>query len=181
MVTLAELYAPFADDRFRLDAVPLPATELPPPYRQLLDHTHHMTVTVEQFYGSLVDVVVLDSVHSGQTYGRKITLKLQESPQAVVQYGAVTVDLDALDPATAGRIVEGKTPLGRVLIEHDVLRQVRPVQFFRVALPADLADALGVPAGSVTYGRLGEIAVGGRTAVKVCEVLTPVAEARRDG
>ena len=173
MLTLEGLYALFPNDRFRVAATPVPADAVPEPYRGLLVHTHHMTVTVEAFYGERVNVGVLEVARAGHDYARKIVLRLAGSGR-VVQYGVVAVALDRLDPATADRIVSGKTPLGRVLIEHDVLRQVNPVQFFRVELPADLAAEMGVAAGAVTYGRLGVISVEGRPAIRVAEVLTPV-------
>src|SRR4051812_8174395 len=39
---------------------PTKGPQMPPEYRTLLDHQHHMTVTVERYHGSLVDVRVLD-------------------------------------------------------------------------------------------------------------------------
>ena len=173
MLTLESLDALFPDRRFALTAEPLPAADVPPPYRQLLDHTQHMTVTVEAYFNDAVDVEVHEAVQSGRRYARKITLRLRHGTK-VVQYGVIGVDLDALDPAVAADIVTAKNPLGRVLIEHDVLRVVEPVKFFRVALPTDLAAVMGVPAGSVTYGRLGLISADGRPAIEVAEILTPI-------
>ncbi len=173
MSPLDSLYASFADDRFRVRVEPVEADGVPGPYRELLVHTQHMTVTVEAYFNDAVDVEVHEVARSGRQYARKITLRLRHG-EKVVQFGVVAVDLDALDPEVAAGIVAGDTPLGRVLIEHDVLREVRPVQFFRVALPADLAGVMGVPAGSVTYGRLGVITADGKPAVRVAEILTPI-------
>ncbi len=173
MLTLESLDALFPDGRFRGVAAPVPADAVPQPYRGLLVHTQHMTVTVEAYFRDAVDVEVHEVAQSGRQYARKITLRLRRG-QKVVQYGVVAVNLDALDPAVAAGIVAGKTPLGRVLIEHDVLREVQPVQFLRVELPADLAAVMGVPAGSVTYGRLGLISTDGRPAIRVAEILTPI-------
>ena len=173
MLTLESLFAPFPDGRFRVTAEPVPADAVPPPYRELLVHTQHMTVTVEAYFNDAVDVEVHEVAQSGRQYARKITLRLRHGKK-VVQFGVVAVNLDALAPAVAAGIVAGETPLGRVLIEHGVLRVVEPVQFFRAELPADLAAAMGVPAGSVTYGRLGVITADGYEAVRVAEILTPI-------
>jgi len=173
MLTLESLCALFPGDRFRLHAEPVPVAEVPEPYRELLAHSAHMTVTVEAYYRDAVDVEVHEVARAGPHYARKITLRLRHGKR-VVQYGVVAVDLDALGPAVAAAIVAGRTPLGRVLIEHDVMREVHPVQFFRAALPADLAGVMGVAAGRVTYGRLGVITADGNPAVRVAEILTPV-------
>lgn len=173
MFTLESLSAALPDGRFAMTAEPVPAGDVPQPYRQLLDHTQHMTVTVEGYYNDAVDVEVHEVAQRGQEYARKITLRLRAG-RKVVQYGVIAVNLDALDSSVAADIVAGKTPLGRVLIDHDVLRVVEPVQFFRVGLPADLAEAMGVPAGSVTYGRLGTISADGHPAIRVAEILSPI-------
>jgi len=173
MLTLESLAALFPDRRFAMTAEPVPVGDVPQPYRQLLDHTQHMTVTVEGYFNDAVDVEVREVAQAGPQYARKITLRLRHGTK-VVQYGVIGVDLDALDAGVAADIVAGKTPLGRVLIDHDVLRVVEPVQFLRVALPADLAAVMGVPAGSVTYGRLGLISADGRPAIRVAEILAPI-------
>jgi len=39
----------------------VPAESMPPAYRKLLDHDQHMTVAMEAFHGSPVDVKVLQA------------------------------------------------------------------------------------------------------------------------
>ena len=175
-VTLDELYAPFADHSDRPVAVTLPGEVMPEPYQTLLDHCHHMTVTVEEFYGDSVNVVVLDEVRTEIYYARKIILALAESGRPV-QFGVVRVELGALAEAVREEILSGRTPLGRVLIRHRVLREVRPVGFFRCHLTGAMAGWLGATPGAETYGRLGVITAGGAVAVRVAEVLAPVAAA----
>src|SRR5262245_26398041 len=67
--------------------------QVPEPYRRLLVHEHHMTVTVEAHHGDLVNVVVLERRHQGDTYSRKILLALQQTGQ-VVQFGLVRIHLE---------------------------------------------------------------------------------------
>ena len=119
-------------------AVPVAGDDVPEPYRGLLVHTHHMTVTVERFYGSAVDVRVLNSHRSGNEYARKILLTLKNDPRRVVQFGLVRINLGVCPEPVRHAIVEGKTPLGRVLIQHDMLRRIEPVAFLRVALSAEM-------------------------------------------
>lgn len=172
--TFDHLYALFPDSPDRPDAVEVPAAEVPEPYRKLLAHTHHMTVTVEQFYQAPVDVKVLACRRSGNEYARKILLTLANESKRVVQFGLVRINLGVCPEAVRAAIVEGKTPLGRVLIQNDMLRRVEPIAFLRIALSAEMAAWFAVPSGAESYGRLGVIYTGERPAVEVLEILAPV-------
>ena len=171
--TLAHLYNPFPDSPDRPHAAEVPAAEVPEPYHRLLVHTHHMTVTLEEFYRSPVDVKVVCCRREGNEYARKSLLTAHTTGK-VVQFGLVRIDLGACSDAVRREIVEGKTPLGRVLIQHNMLRRIEPVAFLRVTLSDEMAGWFGVAAGAATYGRLGVIYTGDRPAVEVLEILAPV-------
>jgi chorismate-pyruvate lyase len=132
-----------------------------------------MTVTVEEFYGDAVDVKVLDARHEGDSYARKILLALRGSGK-VVQFGIVHIDLSVLAADVRAEIISRRTPLGRVLIEHNVLRTVQPTQFFRAIPGPAMANWFGAPAGTPTYGRLGVILTNGHPAIRVAEILAPI-------
>ena len=152
---------------------PIRGDEMPEPYRSLLVHTHHMTVTVERHYGGPVNVTVLDTVRDGDEYLRQILLELRDGGK-VVQHGIVQIALDLLSPPVRDKIVEGKTPLGRVLIEHDVLRHIQPAGYLKVEPGDDLCRWFGLESPTTTYGRLGVIFTDGRPAIEVLEILAPV-------
>lgn len=171
--TADSLYALFPDSADRPDCTPIPGDEMPEPYRSLLVHTHHMTVTVERHYGGPVDVKVLETARDGEEYARKILLALQETGQ-VVQFGIVQIDLTLLSRPVRDRIVEGKTPLGRVLIEHNVLRHIEPAGYLRVEPCRQMCDWFGMSEPATLYGRLGVIFTDGRPAIEVLEILAPV-------
>jgi hypothetical protein len=175
--TFDHLYRLFPDSPDRPGAVEVAADEVPEPYHKLLVHKHHMTVTVERFYGSPVDVRVLACRRTGHEYARKILLALHNDPRRVVQFGLVRINLGVCSEPVRKAIVEGKTPLGRVLIQHDMLRRIEPQAFLRVTLSAAMADWFAVPAGTHTYGRVGVIYTGDRPAVEVLEILAPVISA----
>jgi len=163
---------------FRADALPpvhevVPPDQVPEPYHRLLVHHHHMTVTVEDYFGSRVNVRVLDRRHSGDTYARKILLEL-ESDGRVVQFGVVRIRLDFCSEPVRTAILEEKTPLGRILIEHDVLRQIEPTAYFRVTPGELLTKWFQLPEPQTTYGRLGIIHCDGQPAIEVLEILAPV-------
>ena len=177
--TAGDLYALFPAGRDRPGLTPVAPEEMPEPYRSLLVHTHHMTVTVEGFYGQPVTVTVLDAVRRGEVYGRKILLSLKETRE-VVQFGIIEVDLAALSEHVRAEIVAGKTPLGRVLIQNDVLRSIRPLGFYRVELDAAMCLWFGLREPQTTYGRLGVIFTGDRPAIEVLEILAPVSRGATD-
>lgn len=171
--TVESLYALFPGSADRPACTPIRGDQMPEPYRSLLVHTHHMTVTVERHYGGPVDVDVLETARDGDEYARKILLKLRDGGR-VVQSGIVQIDLSLLSPVVRDRIVEGKTPLGRVLIEHDVLRHIRPAGYLRVEPCDEMCRWFGLKTPITTYGRLGIIYTDGRPAIEVLEILAPV-------
>ena len=169
----AGLYGMFPDPEGPPLAEVVPAHEVPEPYRGLLVHTHHMTVTVEQFHGSLVGVRVLDSRLEGDTYCRKILLVLQGTDR-VVQFGAVRIHLNHCEPAVREAILAQQTPLGRILIERGVLRSIHPTAYLKVIPNASMRGWFGMDSPATTYGRLGVITTDGRPAIEVLEVVAPV-------
>lgn len=178
--TFDHLYRLFPDSDDRPTAAVVAAEDVPDPYHQLLVHTHHMTVTVEEFYKSPVDVRVLACRRNGNEYARKILLALRGN-RAVVQFGLVRINLGVCPEPVRHAIVEGKTPLGRVLIQHNMLRRIEPTAFLKVQLSPLMADWFQTTAGAESYGRLGVIYTGDKPAVEVLEILSPVeAEASPD-
>lgn len=149
------------------------APEVPEPYRGLLAHSEHMTVTVEAHYGCPVDVRVLESGFSGDQYYRRIVLTLHGTDR-IVQYGLVRINLALLDAAVRAEVVQQKTPLGRILIEHNVLRRVEPTAFFRVAPGPTLCRHMGLARPTNLFGRTGVIFCNDQPAIAVLELLSPV-------
>jgi chorismate-pyruvate lyase len=154
-------------------ATAIVAPDMPEPYRGLLAHTHHMTVTVEAHYGSRVNVRVLAAGREGEQYRRRIVLTLHGTDR-IVQYGLVRINLGLLDPAIRTAVLEQKTPLGRILIEHNVLRRVEPTAFLRVEPGPTLLGHMGLAKPATLYGRTGVIFCNDQPAIAVLELLAPV-------
>jgi chorismate-pyruvate lyase len=152
------------------DCEPVAAADVPEPYHQLLVHEHHMTVTVEAFHGSPVNVRVLRRRHDPPWYAREILLALQ-SDGRVVQYGLPRINLDQCSAAVRADILREGTPLGRILINHDVLRRIELKALLRVRTPPGLAALFGTD--RPTYGRLAIIHYDGKPAVQLLEIVTP--------
>ena len=157
--------------------------EVPEPARTLLDHTRHMTVAMEAHYGAPLGLrVVARARDLGATdghnpwYAREILLLSPEG--ALVQYGIVRINLSHVDQATALAIRAGRIPLGRVLINAGLLREVHDVSLLEVRPGPRLASLFGgLPVPGVpsapTYGRVAEISLGGHPAVELLEVVVP--------
>lgn len=149
--------------------------DVPSPYRELLVHQHHMTVTVEAHHGDLVDVRVLDRRSDGASYARKILLALHKTGR-VVQFGIARVKLQYCSPPVRAAIEEAKTPLGRILITHNVLRRVEPTAYLRVTPGRPMMTWFGLDRPEPTYGRLAVIYCDGQPAIEVLEILAPERE-----
>jgi chorismate-pyruvate lyase len=149
------------------------AGEAPEPYRRLLHHEHHMTVTVEAFYNGPVGVRVLGVRRDQGLYARRILL-CREPDGRVVQFGIVRLNLDAVEEPARTEIEAEDRPLGRVLIEHDVLREVEFHQLYRIRCGRDLADLFQVPLGTETYGRTALIYCNQEPAVELLEIIAPI-------
>ncbi len=148
------------------------ADQMPQPYRQLLVHEHHMTVTVEEYHGSKVDVKVLDRKRDGDCYARKILLAKQ-SDGRIVQFGLVLIWLNYCSPDVSAEIVAEKTPLGRILIENDVLRRIEPTDYLRVTPGPDMMQWFGMARPEPAYGRLALIHCDGKPAIELLEIVAP--------
>jgi chorismate-pyruvate lyase len=150
----------------------VPADRVPRPYHELLVHNHHMTVTVEAFHGDRVNVRILSRLRTGDSYSRKILLTLEGNGK-VVQYGIMRVHFRYCTQEVRDEIVAGKTPLGRILIEHNVLRRVEPTAFLRVVPGPALMKEFGLAEATPSYGRLAYIHCDGYPAVEVLEIVIP--------
>ena len=146
---------------------------MPEPYRQMLAHEHHMTVTMEQYHGGPVDVSVLARRSDGDLYCRKILLTKRGTDQ-VVQFGIVRFDFQYVTAAVKSEILSEEIPLGRVLIRHNVLRHIDLGALLRIEAGPGLAKLLQMPEKGLTYGRLATIFCNGRPAVDLLEITAPL-------
>jgi chorismate-pyruvate lyase len=143
---------------------------MPSPFRELLVHEHHMTVTVEAHHGDLVDVRVLASRLEGNTYARKIVLTLHGGGK-VVLFGIIRINLDYCSAPVREAIVAQQTPLGRVLIENNVLRRIEPTVYLRVQPGPRQLAWFGLKKPQPLYGRLGFIHCDEQPAVELLEIV----------
>ena len=150
----------------------LQAADMPSDYQTLLAHEHHMTVTVERFHNSPVNVRVLETLVDGNQYARKILLTRQDDG-SVVQFGIMRVNFAYLEPDVRKEIESQSTPLGRILIEHNVHREVHLRSLWRVEPGEDLQRLFGQQSPRTTYGRTAMIYCNDEPAIELLEIVTP--------
>lgn len=170
LTALSDLFYPdlSALGHFALES----AEEIPSVYRKLLAHEEHMTVTVEAHHGCLVDVEVVDRAEQPPHYARKILLRRRRD-RAVVQYGLVRINFAWLDEPTQQEIRSEKIPLGRVLINHNILRRVRLLHLWRVEPGPELCKFFALDTPRITYGRTAIIECNGEGAIELIEIVAP--------
>lgn len=155
----------------------VPPSAVPDPDRDLLDHSRHMTVTMERHHGCAVELRVVAERHpaggAADSYAREILLVRPDG--VVVQYGIVRIDLAALDAETAAAIRGRTAPLGRILMAAGVLCEVQRVALLRIAAGPRLRGLVGDV--DRLHGRVAEIAVDGKAAIELLEIVVPTAPA----
>ncbi len=150
------------------------AAVVPGPFRQLLDHSSHMTVAMERHHGGPVSLHVVQEAEGaadGRGYAREILLVRGDG--MVVQHGIVRLDLSVVDAALAAAIRAADVPLGRLLIEAGLLREVHDVSLLEVFPGPPLCRLFGREVCPPTFGRVADISLSGRPAIELLEVAAP--------
>lgn len=153
-----------------------------------------MTVAMETLHGQAVSLEVLAVAERPATdadpfgYAREIVLRCPRVnpelfPEAscrtppetgwVVQYGIVGIALERLPGPIAEAIRRQVTPLGRILIEAGLHRQVRDVELLEVVAGQRLRKLFGGAGdapGPRTYGRVAIIDIEHQPVISLLEV-----------
>jgi chorismate-pyruvate lyase len=170
---IEDLVALFFDDPQQLGEVnECEAEQMPWRYADLLAHEGHMTETVEKLFDGPVDVRVIDRRFDQPYYAREITLHRQEDGQ-IVQYGIVRLDVTFLDDEVCEEILAETSPLGRVLIQHNVMREVQLSALWEIHIGTRLAELFHSPPGTKTFGRTAMIYLDGEPVIELLEIIVP--------
>ena len=143
---------------------------LPVDYRLLDAHQDHMTVALEAHHDALVNVHVVDEWRDEASYARCSVLSRQ-TDGATVQFGIMRIWMGDLPAAAQKEITAKKTPLGRVLIRHNVLREVELITFWEIVPAPMLRKHLQLSDDSPYYGRSALILVDERPTVQLLEIV----------
>jgi hypothetical protein len=171
--SVARLASLFYDDLAELGRFdPVSPRDIPEPYRSLLAHNEHMTVKLEAAHECLVDVRVLAEWRDEASYARNSILARQADGDAL-QFGIMRIWLADLPASATSEITVERLPLGRVLISHNVLREVELITLWQIEPGPALRKHLQLAVGQVIYGRSAQILVDERPTVQVLEIVAP--------
>jgi chorismate-pyruvate lyase len=148
---------------------PVLVDALPTSYRTLLAHHDHMTVALEAFHNSLVDIRAIAEWQDDASYAR-CSLLSRQTDGTVVQFGIMRIWLADLPAAAREEITSKKAPLGRVLIRHNVLREVELITLWRITPAAELQRHLQLADATPIFGRTAQILVEERPTVQLLEI-----------
>ena len=165
---LAELFYDSLDALGSFESVQ--ASDLPDEARALLAHNNHMTVTLESFHNGPVDVEILAEWEGDGSYAREILLR-QQADRSIVQFGIMRIWLADLGTTAVRDIRQQKRPLGRVLIDHGVLREVELMNLWRIDPAEPIKKHLGGGDTGEVFGRTAQILVDQRPTVQLLEIV----------
>jgi hypothetical protein len=168
---LEELFRPFAPQWMAQLFTLVHPDAIPQPQDALLVHHEHMTVMLQKHHGAPVAVQVLEEHHDGDIYTRKIALSpIPDGP--VVEWGICRLDFRHISPEVRDEILAKQTPLGAILISHDVHRRVKPRYFLRLPPHSDVLKMFGAPDNvEPVYGRIGTIYCDDEPAIELLEIV----------
>ncbi|QDU61376.1 hypothetical protein Pan216_22320 [Planctomycetes bacterium Pan216] len=146
--------------------------DMPEPYNFLLVHDGHMTVTLETFCGSKVSVHPYQVKRDGGLYARKLDLRTGHD-NLVVMTGIMLFNFSFCSDKVRDLILEEKTPLGRILIENNILRQVSSRTYLRIDAKDPMISRFELPEARAAYGRIATIFCDGKPAVDLLEIVRP--------
>ena len=143
---------------------------LPAYYRRLLAHPHHMTVANEEFHHSPVTVEVVAEHRTDSHYSRQSLLR-RTCDQQVVQCGIMRISRQQLPASVMEQIERKDLPLGRVLIENEILRHVKVLSLWHVSAGRQLREHFGAPSLESCFGRTAILYLNGLPVVELLEIV----------
>ena len=171
--TIREMYEIFGADPDVPALEEVEPDEVPEPYYGLLVHEEHMTVTMEAFHECSVELRIIERSRSENLYARKIMLTSERMGQ-MVQFGIMRFNFDYCSDEVRDEIIEGITPLGRILIQHSLMRRIDVHSFVKVQCSDELTHLFDIDTPSETYGRIATIFCDEKPAVELLEISAPV-------
>ena len=148
------------------------ASRIPQPYRGLLVHDDHMTVTLETHHESPVRVLPYHVHRNGQLYGRKLDLVADATGQ-VVMTGMMLLNFDYCGDEVQAQVLREAAPLGRILIESGSLRHISSETFLRLDACDPMVQRFGLEEPREAYGRLATIFCDELPVVDLLEIVNP--------
>ena len=148
----------------------IPGEAMPEPRCSLLVHTRDMTSTLERFHGARCHIRTLQWLED-EAYSRLVVLELDGSGKPV-EFGAITIHLEAFREHARELILERRLPLGTILNEEHIGFVSCPQAFFCVTADDLVAEALKVPPATQLYARSNRLSTSdGQALAEIVEIL----------
>jgi hypothetical protein len=155
------------------DATLVDPWSIPEPYRGLLVHESDMTSTLESHHGETTSLRVLDRKLASDWLARHIVLEGNQTGRPL-EYGAIRINLGALDEGVQRQVIECRHPLGGILNAHGVTYGSFPGAFFKVRSTDLINRVLRLADPQWLYGRCNCLSdLSGHTIAEVVEILPP--------
>ncbi|MEM6911163.1 MAG: hypothetical protein AAF555_06225 [Verrucomicrobiota bacterium] len=145
--------------------------EIPQPERDLLVHDSDMTSRLREYHESQVELDILRAERMGDDYTRLVILRSEETDEPV-EFGAILLHLDQMEPLMVDEVVEGDEPFGQILDRFHTTFFSSPRAFFVTTVDEILSDCLEASQGDQVYGRCNAIAdKDGNLLAEIVEIL----------
>lgn len=169
---LLELCQPFVQKPdFSPYCVEVQPVRIPTAARRCLAHREHMTEVLQHHHEEPVNVNVQEYQQDGDWYSRRITLTTQRTSK-LVECGIVRLNFRHMTPQVREEILSRKTPLGSILIKHNVLRWIEPLWFVQLPPASDVMNLFGLHTTEPVWGRIAVIYCNGEPAIDLLEIVT---------
>jgi chorismate-pyruvate lyase len=168
---LMNLCRPFAPAQFAPQYQVVAPSEMAPAASALLVHENHMTLQLQQHYGKLLDVHVLEEHRQADYYTRKVSLTLAATPR-IVEWGIARMNLSRLPAPIQSEILSRQSPLGAILHRHQTRRRIVPRYYVRFSPDSAVLKLFGGDfPDQPLFGRLATIYVDEQPAVDLLEII----------
>jgi chorismate-pyruvate lyase len=154
-------------------------TDLPHPFRTLLNHQRNMTPTLEQFFNCKLSLCVLDKVEdrSSDEDVLRRWIRLEDSDHTPFEFGSINIMIHNMPAELHEAIREGVRPLATLLLEAKIEQRHSPRAFFTFLADDLLRKTLGLTCTAEPvrlYGRCNCITrPDGAKLAEVVEVMPP--------
>ena len=145
--------------------------QLPEPQRHLLVHDRDMTTRLECHHRSPIGLKALYISHEPESYFREVLL-IAENSGNPVEYGAIEINLEVFPGDLRAKVLEGRKPLGGLLVEHDFAFVSSPQTYFQVQSDEHVQELLELDGPTTLNGRSNILTTpDGRAIANIVEIL----------
>jgi chorismate-pyruvate lyase len=134
-----------------LNINPISASAVVEPYVSLLSHVNYMTQVLSDYMDDCLRLNRLSQIVVDDKLQRVI--KLQTKKNMPVMLAFIEISLAALSSELVDVVLEGKEPLGRLLLQHNIPPNVSCESLYKITSDNFLSRELEVEEGIILYGR----------------------------